>query len=82
MSIPKHITLSDIQFFVATHNRADLLKTTLESLLSQTAGIPQITALDFASVKDMAQQLFKLDASKQQFGLKNKKNNFNGNMLE
>lgn len=40
------ITINDIQIFVATHNRADLLKETLESLLSQTAGVTQITVLD------------------------------------
>lgn len=39
-------TKDDIQIFVATHNRAGLLKTTLENLLSQTVGISQITVLD------------------------------------
>ena len=40
------VTIHDIQIFVTTHNRASLLKETLENLLTQTAGIKHITVLD------------------------------------
>lgn len=40
------ITINDIQIFVTTHNRASLIKETLESLLAQTAGITHIIVLD------------------------------------
>lgn len=39
-------TLNDIQIFVATYNRAELLKITLTNLLKQTVGQPSIIVLD------------------------------------
>ena len=40
------ITINDIQIFITTHNRASLIKETLESLLAQTAKLSHITVLD------------------------------------
>ena len=40
------ITLQDIQIFITTHNRADYFKASIESVLAQTAGVPQLTVLD------------------------------------
>lgn len=39
-------TIDDIQIFIATHNRADFLKESIESILNQTAGVKRITVLD------------------------------------
>lgn len=40
------ITIDDIQFFIITRNRSKLLEETIKNLLSQTAGIKEITVLD------------------------------------
>lgn len=40
------ITINDIQFFIITRNRSGLLEQTIKNLLSQTAGIKEITVLD------------------------------------
>ena len=40
------VLIDDIQIFLMTHNRADLISESLESLLSQTAGVKEITVLD------------------------------------
>lgn len=39
-------TIDDIQFFIQTHNRAHLLPASINALLSQSAGIKEITVLD------------------------------------
>ncbi len=39
-------TIDDIQIFIATHNRANLIVESLESILNQTAGVKEITVLD------------------------------------
>ena len=38
--------IDDIQIFITTHNRADYLKESIESILNQTAKIKEITVLD------------------------------------
>lgn len=48
-------TIDDIQVFVATHNRADLLRQTLHNLLKQTAGLKEITVLDNESTDNTEQ---------------------------
>jgi glycosyltransferase involved in cell wall biosynthesis len=45
-------TVDDIHIFIFTHNRANYLKASIESLLNQTAGVNQITVLDNASTDD------------------------------
>ena len=39
-------TVNDIQFFIQTHNRAELLTESIKTLLGQSAGIKEITVLD------------------------------------
>ena len=39
-------TVNDIQIFITTHNRANYLKESIESLLNQTAGIKELIVLD------------------------------------
>lgn len=38
--------LDDIEIFIATHNRADYLQQSIDSLLNQTVGVNEITVLD------------------------------------
>lgn len=42
----KHYTIEDIDIYVVTHNRADYLKQSIESLLNQSVGVRKITVLD------------------------------------
>lgn len=39
-------TINDIEIYITTHNRAEYLKQSIESILNQTAGIKKITILD------------------------------------
>lgn len=39
-------TIDDIDIYIMTHNRAGYLKRSIESLLSQSAGVSKITVLD------------------------------------
>lgn len=39
-------TIDDIQIFIATHNRAEYLKESIESILNQTVHVDEITVLD------------------------------------
>lgn len=39
-------TIEDIDVFIATHNREEMLRETIECLLKQTIHIPQVTVLD------------------------------------
>lgn len=41
-----HYTTNDIDIYILTHNRADYLKTSINSLLNQTVKINKITVLD------------------------------------
>ena len=43
-------SINDIQIFITTHNRADLIKETIESVLNQTANVKEITVLDNESI--------------------------------
>lgn len=48
-------TLDDIQVFIPTYNRPDMLRATLESVISQSSGVPNIAVLDngrFPSTKE------------------------------
>lgn len=53
-------TIDDIQIFVTTHNRASLLKETLQSILAQTVSIPNITVLDNESTDNTAEIVLQL----------------------
>ena len=53
-------TIDDIQIFVTTHNRASLLKETLQSILAQTVPIKNITVLDNESTDNTAEIVFQL----------------------
>ena len=53
-------TIDDIQIFVTTHNRASLLKETLQSILVQTAPIKSITVLDNESTDNTAEIVLQL----------------------
>ena len=44
-------TVNDIQFFIQTHNRENLLPESINSLLCQSAGIKEITVLDNESTE-------------------------------
>lgn len=55
-------TIDDIQVFVATHNRADLLQETLQSLLNQSARPKKITVLDNESTDNTAEVVRSLSA--------------------
>lgn len=46
------VCLNELQIFITTHNRADYLKASIESVLNQTAGSPRITVLDNDSTDD------------------------------
>lgn len=39
-------TVDDIEIFITTHNRANFLKESLQSLLNQSVGVKEITVLD------------------------------------
>ena len=39
-------TVDDIDIYIMTHNRADYLMLSIESLLNQSAGVSKITVLD------------------------------------
>ena len=39
-------TIDDIQIFIATHNRAEYLMQSLDSILNQSAGVKEVTILD------------------------------------
>ena len=53
-------TIDDIQIFVTTHNRASLLKETLQSILAQTVSIQNITVLDNESTDNTAEIVLQL----------------------
>lgn len=53
-------TIDDIQIFVTTHNRASLLKETLQSILAQTVPIKNITVLDNESTDNTAEIVLQL----------------------
>ncbi len=45
-------SIDDIQIFITTHNRATYVQASIESLLSQTAGVKKIVVLDNESTDD------------------------------
>ena len=51
-------TISDIQIFIMTHNRANFLKEAIKSLLNQTANVKEIIVLDNEST-DNTEQIVK-----------------------
>ena len=53
-------TIDDIQIFVTSHNRASLLKETLQSILAQTVPIKNITVLDNESTDNTAEIVLQL----------------------
>lgn len=57
------ITIDSVQIFIITHNRSDLIKETIKSLLNQTAGVKEITVLDNEST-DNTEQVVKSYADK------------------
>lgn len=46
------VTIDDIQIFIMTHNRANLLGDSIRSIFNQTAGVKSITVLDNESTDD------------------------------
>lgn len=56
-------TIDDIQIFLITHNRANLIGESIESLLNQTAGVKEITVLDNEST-DNTEEIVKSYASR------------------
>lgn len=59
MVVDMPLTIEDIQVFIPTYNRPEMLKLTLESVLAQTSGVPPLAILDngsFPSTKDVLEQ--------------------------
>lgn len=53
------VSIDDIQVFIPTYNRPEMLRLTIESVLAQTSGVPPVAVLDngsFSSTKEVLQQ--------------------------
>ena len=69
-------TINDIQVFIPTYNRPAFLKKSIESLINQTAGIPDITIFNNGTLKETS----KVIAAFSQYGVKEYKSE--GGLLE